>query len=165
MIRQFIAKKDAFIILKTMKTRNLIIALILLALVLLGFNMYGAYKKQIAIRPVPCLDPEVFLQQHQHATLQIVVDGKPEPIPANIGITEACESALHTHDGTGTLHIEAQDLYPYSLGDFFRVWKKPIERSGYLLTTFVDAKPYAENPENIVLKDKQQIIFSYTRIP
>lgn len=148
-----------------MKTRNWILVLILLAIVLLGFNMYGAYKKQIAIRPVPCLDPEVFLQQHQHPTLQIVVDGKIEPIPTNIGISETCESALHTHDTSGTLHVEAQDVYAYTLGDFFRVWKKPIERSGYILTTFIDAQKYDGAPEDIVLKDKQQLILSYVRIP
>lgn len=127
--------------------------------------MYDAYQKQIAVRPVPCLDPEVFLQQHQHATLQIVVDGTIESIPTDIGIMEACHSALHTHDGTGTLHVEAQDVYPYTLGDFFRVWGKPIERSGYLLTTFLDAKQYDRAPKDIVLKDKQQIILSYVRIP
>lgn len=144
-----------------MKTRNWIGVLAIVALVLLGFNMYGVRKKQVAFRPVPCLDPEVFLKQHQHATIQIVVDGTPEPIPTNIGITDTCESALHTHDTTGTLHVEAQDLYAYTLGDFFRVWKKPIERSGYALTTFVDAQKYDGDPENIVLKDKQQLILSY----
>ncbi len=148
-----------------MKTRNWIILLLALALVLLGFNMYGAYKKQVAVRPVPCLDPEVFLEQHQHATLQIIVDGKAETIPTNIGISEACESALHTHDTSGTLHVEAQDVYPYTLGDFFRVWQKSIERNGYVLTTYVDAVQYNKAPEDIVLKDKQQIILSYVRIP
>ncbi len=148
-----------------MKTRNWIFLLFLLMLVLLGFNMYGAYKKQTAVRPVPCLDPEVYLQQHLHPTLQIVVDGALEKVPANIGISASCEHALHTHDDTGTLHVEAQDVYPYSLGDFFRVWGKPMERSGYTLTTFVDAQKYDGAPENIVLKDKQQIILSYVRIP
>ena len=149
-----------------MKMRNWIILLLLFALVLLGFNMYGAYKKQVAVvRPVPCLDPKVALQQHQHATLQIIVDGKPEKIPADIGLTEACHLALHTHDDTDTLHVEAQDVYPYSLGDFFRVWNKSIERNGYALTVFVDAVQYNKAPEDIVLKEKQQIILSYVRTP
>ena len=147
-----------------MKTRNLIWLLLLLAVVLLGFNIYGAYQKQAAIRPVPCLDPEVMLEQHQHATLQIVVDGALEKVPADIGLTEACHFALHTHDETGTLHIEAQDTYPYSLGDFFRVWGKPIERNGYALMAFVDGLQYANAPEDIVLQDKQQIILSYVHI-
>jgi hypothetical protein len=147
-----------------MKTRNWIILLIFVGAILFGFNMYGAYQKQTAVRPVPCLDPEVFLEQHQHATLQIVVDGALEIIPTDIGVTASCQSALHTHDDTGTLHVEAQDVYPYSLGDFFRVWGKPIERNGYTLTIFVDALPYSKAPEDIVLKDKQQIILSYVRI-
>ncbi len=126
--------------------------------------MYGAYQKQTAVRPVPCLDPEVFLEQHQHATLQIVVDGVLEAIPTDIGVTAACQSALHTHDGSGTLHVEAQDVYPYSLGDFFRVWGKPIERSDYTLTVFVDAVQYRKAPAEIIFKDKQQIIFSYLHI-
>lgn len=148
-----------------MKTRNWIYLLIALAIVLLGFNMYGAYTKQVAVRPVPCLDPEVMLQQHQHATLQIVVDGKLETVPADIGVTEACHFALHTHDETGTLHIEAQDVYPYTLADFFRVWQKPMERSGYTLTIFVDAQEYKGSAEKLVFKDKQQIILSYVRKP
>ena len=146
-----------------MKSRNWIFLLCAVAIALLGFNMYGAYKKQIAVRPVPCLDPKVFLEQHQHATLQIVVDGKSEPIPANIGLTESCHSALHTHDGAGTLHIEAQDVHAYTLGEFFDVWQKPIGRKGYVLTVFVDGAPYNKNPEKIILVDKQQIILSYVR--
>ncbi len=147
-----------------MKTRNWILLLILLTVVLLGFNMYGAYKKQeTAVRPVPCIAPDVPLQQHLHPTLQIIVDGVAEKVPANVGISEACHFALHTHDGTGTLHVEAQDVYPYSLGDFFRVWEKPLEREGYALQTFVDGQPYAAPAGGIVFKDKQQLILSYVR--
>ena len=148
-----------------MKTRNWIYALLAIAIVLLGFNMYGAYKKQTAVRSVPCLDPEVMLQQHQHATLQIVVDGALEKVPADIGTGETCHFALHTHDDTGTLHVEAQDVYPYTLADFFRVWQKPIERSGYTLTIFVDAEEYKKSAEKLILTDKQQIILSYVREP
>jgi len=149
-----------------MKTRNWILLLLALALVLLGFNMYGAYKKQMAVvRPVPCLDPNVALQQHQHATLQIVVDGKIETVPADIGISDSCHFALHTHDATGTLHVEAQDVYPYTLADFFRVWQQPLERQGYARTIFIDAQEYKGSAEKIVFKDKQQIILSYVRIP
>ncbi len=146
-----------------MKHRNWVVLLIVLTAILLGFNIYGAYKQQTAIRPVPCLDPEVMLQQHQHATLQIVVDGVLEKVSADIGASETCHFALHTHDDTGTLHVEAQDIYPYTLGDFFRVWQKPIQRKEYSLTVFVNSSPYEKNPEKIILVDKQQIILSYLR--
>lgn len=148
-----------------MKTRNWIYILILLAIVLLGFNMRGAYKKQTAVRPVPCIIPDVPLQQHLHPTLQIVVDGKLEAVPADIGTTKACHLALHTHDAMGTVHVEAQDVYPYSLGDFFRVWQQPLERNGYTLTIFVDAQEYKGSAEKLVFKDKQQIILSYVHTP
>ena len=146
-----------------MKTRNWILLLLALAVVLLGFNMYGEYKKQVAVRPVPCIIPDVPLQQHLHPTLQIIVDGAAEKVPADMGITEACHFALHTHDATGTVHVEAQDVYPYTLADFFRVWQRPLERQGYALTIFIDAQEYKGSAEKIVFKDKQQIILSYVR--
>lgn len=147
-----------------MKIRNWIYALIALVIVLFGFNIYGTYTKHTIARPMPCLDPDVFLEQHQHAVLQIVVDGVLEKIPTDIGITETCHTALHTHDDTGTIHVEAQDLHAYTLGEFFNVWQRPIERTGYTLTTFVDGKKYNKLPQNIVLQDQQQLLLSYKRI-
>lgn len=145
-----------------MNNRNLIFWLSGLAIVLLGFTIYGAYKPHIALRPVPCLNPNVPLQQHIHPTLQIIVNGVSEKLPANIGLSDSCEHALHTHDTSGTLHVEAQDLHPYTLGEFFAVWGRELVTPEFS-SMIVDGATTKGDPRTLVLKDKQQIILSYTK--
>jgi hypothetical protein len=54
--------------------------------------------------------------EHFHAHLDIFVDGKPVAVPADIGFSFAPDgkpagiSALHTHDESGIIHIEARSL-------------------------------------------------------
>lgn len=102
--------------------------------------------------------------QHIHPTLQIIVNGVPEKIPANIGLSDSCERALHTHDNSGTLHVEAQDTHVYTLGEFFAVWGRPLV-TPELTSMVVDGALTKGDPATLVLKDKQQIILSYTRTP
>lgn len=61
---------------------------------------------------------------HAHALLSVFVDGEEVPVPANIGIDEATRtvSPLHTHDPNGVVHMEADDPYPFTLGQVFAVW-------------------------------------------
>jgi len=110
---------------------------------------------------VPCLIPNLPLLQHVHPHLTILVDGVEEVVPANIGLV-SCERALHTHDDTGEIHVEAQDRRDYTLGDFMGVWGKTIERPGYPVTVKVDGK-ISENPARIPLKDKEQIVIEYKK--
>jgi hypothetical protein len=61
---------------------------------------------------------------HIHAMLHIYVNGLLVPLPADIGIDRAkhLETSLHTHDGTGIIHMEAPHRFRFTLGDFFKVW-------------------------------------------
>jgi hypothetical protein len=61
---------------------------------------------------------------HIHAMLRIYVNGKQQPVPANIGIDPQGRflAPLHTHDGSGIVHIESERPYPFTLGEFFAVW-------------------------------------------
>jgi cyclophilin family peptidyl-prolyl cis-trans isomerase len=71
---------------------------------------------------------------HVHANLKIFVDGDPIQIPANVGAISnnhnpgAQMQIVHTHDTTGTLHIEPflsptpVTQYP-DVGDFFDIWR------------------------------------------
>ncbi|KKT89086.1 MAG: hypothetical protein UX26_C0024G0009 [Parcubacteria group bacterium GW2011_GWC1_45_9] len=111
---------------------------------------------------VPCLVPNIPLVQHVHPHLQILVDGDEEIVPANVGLS-GCERALHTHDTTGEIHVEAQDTREYTLGDFISVWGKDISWPGYTVTVKVDGK-ISENPIEIPLKDKEQIVMEYEKI-
>ncbi len=107
----------------------------------------------------PCLVAGLPMAQHIHSHLRILVDGKEETIPANVGIN-SCEHALHTHDATGEIHVEAQDLHAYTLGEFFATWGKPLAREGYEMTMTVGGAPSTELGA-LQLKDKQEIMVQY----
>ena len=62
------------------------------------------------------------LLYHSHPTLSIVINGSTFTIPASVGIQGACNRPIHTHDTTGTLHVETDENRDYTLGDFFLVW-------------------------------------------
>ncbi len=147
-----------------MKNRNYIIGLLVLAIVLIGFNIYGKKTSPTGLRAVPCLLPNVAIIQHIHPTLQIIVNSIPEKISADIGLSDSCKRAIHTHDTSGTLHVEAQDRHSYTLGEFFAVWGKPLVTPEFV-SMVVDGALSKEDPATLVFKDKQQIILSYTRTP
>jgi hypothetical protein len=77
-----------------------------------------------------CLGNHSNLSQHYHVTLVILDNGTPLTIPADIGIdTAACPGAMHaihTHDGSGKLHIETPEPGPVPLGTFFSIWGQPF---------------------------------------
>ncbi|HUY62380.1 MAG TPA: hypothetical protein VMV50_01135 [Candidatus Paceibacterota bacterium] len=69
---------------------------------------------------------------HWHSHLFITVKGQNVTIPAGIGLG-AAEMPIHTHDDTGTIHMEfpgvvhASDL---TLAQFFKVWGKDMSSFG-----------------------------------
>ena len=109
----------------------------------------------------PCLVPNLPLSQHIHPELTILVNGVKEMLPQNVGLLD-CERALHTHDDTGVIHVESQDKREYTLGDFFSVWKKSIEREGYTVLVTADGEPVSD-PAGLKFKDGQKILISYTK--
>lgn len=143
------------------------ISAVLLVVAFMGFFVWAKAKKGSAPlaadagATVPLLLPDAPLLQHIHPVIKIFVDGKPEVIPGEIGLTDG-ERAVHTHDDTGTIHVEAQDARQYTLGDFFSVWGKTIERPGYAVAMTVDGGASTEFG-NLMLKDAQQIVLNYTK--
>lgn len=60
---------------------------------------------------------------HVHALLSVFVNGSAVTVPANVGLGPAIgELALHTHTPDGVVHIEADEPFPFTLGQFFDVW-------------------------------------------
>lgn len=60
---------------------------------------------------------------HAHALLTVYRDGKPVPVPADLGFDEAGRhSSLHTHTPDGVIHMEADDPYPYTLAHVMTTW-------------------------------------------
>jgi hypothetical protein len=72
---------------------------------------------------------------HIHTHLSIFVDGEMQRIPADVGIvpatggTAGCVYALHTHDATGKIHVEAAAPQRFTLGQFFAIWGQPLTRT------------------------------------
>lgn len=67
--------------------------------------------------------------EHFHAHLDVFVDGKPVAVPADIGFSFTATgqpngiSALHSHDESGIIHIEAPTPgATYTLGQFLTEW-------------------------------------------
>jgi hypothetical protein len=66
---------------------------------------------------------------HTHTHLDIIVNGSPVQVPAEIGIDQAKQqiSPLHTHDTSGVIHVESpQAGATFTLGQFFAEWRVPI---------------------------------------
>ena len=110
-----------------------------------------------------CLLPNLQLALHWHPTLKILVDGQSESIPSNLGLIGDCHFPLHTHDSSGAIHVEAQVVRDYTLGEFMEVWGQPLQRDGYTLEMTVDGQPNTDFG-NLVLKDKQEIVLNYSKI-
>ncbi len=108
---------------------------------------------------------------HIHAMLHIYVNGLLVPLPADIGIEKSkrIETSLHTHDGSGIVHMEADHPYDFTLGDFFMVWGVKLGPAqvgglkglgGSHLHFYVNGKPLA-NPAAHVLRREDSIVIGY----
>jgi ribosomal protein S6E (S10) len=113
---------------------------------------------------------------HIHAHLEIFVDGKQVPVPANIGIDEATGflSPLHTHptgpdNPAGTIHMEADQQYDFTVGQFMNVWgvKFSDTQIGSLkskgaeqLQVYVNGQ-LAKDPVDTVMQEHDVIVIGY----
>ena len=114
---------------------------------------------------------------HIHPHLSIIYNNFSLTAPAQIGIENTCLYGLHTHDTSGTIHVESPIVANYTLGEFFDIWNKtqPYDTLGILgsrsnseetlfaalknstVSAYVDNATYSGNYRNITLKDREQI--------
>lgn len=107
---------------------------------------------------------------HWHPHLTIMIDGKKETIPANIGLSGA-EMLIHTHATDGILHMENSrpTKKTVTLGYFFEVWGKKLSKDCIFdfctdkgtLKMSVNGKENFEF-ENYFMQDGDNIIIEYT---
>ena len=103
---------------------------------------------------------------HIHAHLAVYVGGSARQIPAGIGTVEPsvsqtsrgplasatrCYYWLHTHSTDGVIHIESPAQRTYTLGDFFDIWRQPLngQQAGPAagpVTAFVNGAKYGGDP-------------------
>ncbi len=109
---------------------------------------------------------------HTHQHLDLFIHGKTIPVPPQIGINMVSGfiSPVHTHDGTGAIHIESAVVNRYTLGQFFDIWGvrlTPTCIGSYCnagqkaLQVFVNGAAVNSNPREIELVDNQEIVITY----
>jgi hypothetical protein len=109
---------------------------------------------------------------HVHTHLAIFFDGKQMQVPQYLGfapnLAGGCLYWIHTHDGSGIIHIEAPDISPpqggpYTLGMLFDIWGQPLDRNVIAgltgpVTAYVNGSKYDGDLRAIPLRAHQQIV-------
>lgn len=107
--------------------------------------------------------------EHYHAHLDVLVDGEPVQVPANIGVDPASGSmsGLHTHSSDGLIHIEASRVgQTFTLGQLFTQWNVRLtdDQIGSLeagddksLAVYADGEKVTVDPAMVKLAPHQQI--------
>ena len=120
---------------------------------------------------LPALSAEgTLLHTHQH--LDILVKGNPVTVPAGIGINETARfiSPIHTHDETGVIHVESDEIRVFTLGQFFDIWGVRFTKDcigGYCgnatsaLKVFSNGNPVTGDPRLLALSPHQEIAVIY----
>lgn len=87
---------------------------------------------------------------HVHAYMFVWYNGKPVQIPANVGIASGRTAYMHTHDTTGTIHMEGPAGMRFTLGQFFTLWGVPLKG-----VKVYDHGVRQWNPEQVQLTNKR----------
>lgn len=173
------------------------VIIVVVALVVIGLGAFllsqdiknpqstqGPFEGKTSRELAMMCEPTEHLVMHIHPTLKININGQAQPIPANIGIegvgggdsshtqaqaTASCLHFLHTHDASGTLHVESPVAMDYHLSDFFAVWGQAFTHDQILdskaddthrVRMTVNGKDSTEF-ENLVLRDRDDIQIFY----
>lgn len=106
---------------------------------------------------------------HIHPQLSVKVNGQPIIVPENIGIDKSLwkdhsldkygmqgMSPLHTHDSSGTIHVESSIERDYRLKEFLDVWGGLDISNDKTVKVIVNGQPLPDW-RNHILEDKEQI--------
>jgi hypothetical protein len=129
---------------------------------------YGAADGK-PIAGIQC-EREEYGDFHIHAHLDIFVDGKPYAVPALIGILPAqkCLYWMHTHDGTGLIHIEAPRPRAFTLGQFFDIWKATASEAPAMREApkiFVNGKKVNARLDQVEITARSEVAIVYGKEP
>ncbi|MGC2427699.1 MAG: hypothetical protein WA421_11735 [Nitrososphaeraceae archaeon] len=113
------------------------------------------------------LGSKMVLHLHQH--LNVTADGARLIVPKNIGIDAPLYidhslgryglqglAPLHTHDDSGTIHVESNANRTYTLGEFLNIWGG-LNLSGKTVKATVNGSEPVSDFRNLILKDGEQI--------
>ena len=131
--------------------------LLVAAIVLGGVGAYYLVQFLMPAPSLPCISAEGGRVYHWHTVLTIYSGAAQVQVAANIGLTVFCIEPLHTHDTSGTIHIESDVGRYYSIGDFFGVWRKPFGSPTQMLLNSTAVSP----SPNQILYDREFIELHY----
>ncbi len=107
---------------------------------------------------------------HWHPQLTIMINGQKQDIPSNIGLGGSVHMPIHTHDSSGTIHMEEDNPTKESvtLGFFFQVWGRKLTKDCIFdyctdkgnLTMFVNGKRNYDF-QNYFMQDEDIISINY----
>lgn len=107
--------------------------------------------------------------EHYHLHLDVLVDGEPVIVPANLGVDwrNGAMSYLHTHSPDGLVHVEAGEKgQVFTLGQLFTQWDVRLTTTrlgglkatdGKTLTVYVNGQRVPGDPAQLRLRPHQQI--------
>jgi hypothetical protein len=106
---------------------------------------------------------------HLHQHLNVTADGARLTIPKNIGIDAPLYkdhslsryglqglAPLHTHDDSGTIHVESNANRNYTLGEFLNIWGG-LDLNGKTVKATVNGSKPVSDFRNLILRDGEQI--------
>lgn len=138
----------------------------IIAVAVIGFGIYkylftGPTDGSLAADPLKsCVNHAGGM--HIHPKLGISIDGVKQEIPANLGVSAACMRPIHTHDSSGTIHVEFPRQHDFILENFFVLWEEPFQKDGYSVTMTVNGEASLEY-ENLILRDGDRIELNYQK--
>jgi hypothetical protein len=151
-----------------------IIGLIVAVAIGIGFAVATSKTPSAAaltIDGVQCNSAEQ-LVFHNHAHLDIFVNSQPYTIPSQIGIIpDKCFYWLHTHDTSGTIHIESPITKNYTVGQFLDIWKKTdgniTNGQKDTISAYVNGNKVSAGIDirNIKLNEHDEIAIAYGKPP
>jgi sulfur carrier protein ThiS len=106
---------------------------------------------------------------HIHPQISVSVSDQSSIVPENVGIDKTLwkdhtldkygmqgMSPLHTHDSSGTIHVESSVERDYTLGEFLDVWDGLDTSNDKTVKVIVNGQPVSDW-RNHILEDKEQI--------
>ncbi len=119
---------------------------------------------------VPAL-PSNKMVLHSHVTLNVTYNGQAIRVPSQIGISQIDPllyddhsldkygmqgmSSLHTHDASGTIHVESNTVRDYTLGELLDIWRG-LDINSKTVQATVNGNPVSDY-RNIILNDGDSI--------
>lgn len=149
-------------------TIGIVITVAALIIVSIGINKKDSIQSDVSyIDGIGCgaMEYSVF---HIHAHLDIIINGRQHPIPAQIGILDnKCLYWLHTHDQSGIIHIEAPMQTKFTLGQFLDVWNstRNIMLQYGTPKVYVNGNQVTGNYRDIELAAHEEIVMIYGTPP